>query len=123
MYAIIGSGGRQYQVEAGQIVSFNKLPAEPEDEIFLDNVLMYRDEDGVNVDPAFLGSVKVRAKVLAQDRDRKIRVFKKKRRKGFQKTIGHRQYLTRVRILSIARDGAETAGAPPSAEPEAQVTE
>jgi large subunit ribosomal protein L21 len=101
MYAIIKSGGRQYRVSQGQTIKVDKMTASIGDEIVLDRVLLVIDGETVKAGNPLLSGVKITAKVLEQKRDKKILVFKKKRRQGYHKLQGHRQDFTTLRITSI----------------------
>ncbi|MDR1298143.1 MAG: 50S ribosomal protein L21 [Deltaproteobacteria bacterium] len=101
MYAIIKSGSRQYRVAEGQTIRVNRLQAELNDEILLDQVLLLADGETLKCGRPLLSGVDVKAKVVLQGRGKKILVFKKKRRQGYHKAQGHRQDFTALRILSI----------------------
>jgi large subunit ribosomal protein L21 len=101
MYAVIKSGGRQYRVEEGAELSLEKLPNAEGDTITFDQVLLYRDDDGVRLGTPLVEGVSVEGTVLKQTRARKILVFKFKRRKNYKRLKGHRQYVTKVRIDTI----------------------
>ncbi len=102
-YAIVKTGGKQYRVEEGQTLLVERLPAEAGSTVDLEPLLLagsttvFEGED--------LGKVAVRAEVVGHERGEKIRVFKFKPKRGYKKTQGHRQELTRLRISSIAYDG------------------
>ena len=101
MYAVTKSGGKQYRVKPGQTVRLEKLAGEKGSKVELGNVLMV--EDGGNVQTgAPLPSAKVEATILETDRADKIIVFKKKRKKQYRRTRGHRQSFTAVRIEKIS---------------------
>lgn len=101
MYAIIESGGKQYQVAPGQQVRVEKLPGEKGAEVLFDKVLLLQDDKGVTVDPEGLSKLSVRGTVIEQGRAKKIIVFKFKRRKNYKRKYGHRQAYTAVRIDAI----------------------
>jgi len=103
MYAVIRTGGKQYKVEEGDILHVEKLEAEKGDSVTFDEVLLIGGEDYTIGTPTVNGA-KVSASVVRQFRDKKIIVFKIKRRKRYRKTQGHRQYLTEVRITGITKD-------------------
>ena len=101
MYAVIKSGGKQYKVKAGQTLRLEKLTGEAGSKVELGDVLMV--EDGGNVKTgAPLPNAKVEATILETDRADKIIVFKKKRKKQYRRTRGHRQSFTAVRIDKIS---------------------
>ena len=100
MYAIIKNGGKQYKVAAGDKLSIEKLDAEVGEKVELPAICIV-DGETVEADPAKAGQVKVVATVLDQYRDKKVLVFKFKKRKNYKKLRGHRQSLTLVQIESI----------------------
>ena len=101
MYAIVETGGKQYQVQTGQIVDVERLPADVGDEVELDQVLLVSDDDQVQIGQPRVEGAKVRATVLRQDRARKIIVFKFKPKERYRRKAGHRQSFTRLRIDEI----------------------
>ena len=102
MFAIIESGGRQVKVTPGSIVEVDRIDAQPGDEVTIDRVLFLEKDGGEMFAGApFVADVKVVGVVDGESRGPKIRVFKKKRRKGMRRTKGHRSTLTRVRIKEI----------------------
>lgn len=109
MYAIVKTGGKQYRVEEGQSLLVERLPDDEGATVTLEPV-MYRSDEIV-VDPASLGKVKVQAKVLEHLRGEKIRVFKFKPKRGYKRTQGHRQELTRIEVTGISMGGAAKAPA------------
>jgi large subunit ribosomal protein L21 len=101
MYAVIKSGGKQYRVKAGQTVRLEKVAGEPGSKVKLSDVLMV--EDGGNVTTgAPVPNAAVEATILETDRADKVIVFKKKRKKQYRRTRGHRQSFTAVRIDKIS---------------------
>lgn len=100
MYAIVETGGKQYQVEQGSRILVEKLPAEPGAEVVLDKVLMVGGEACTVGTPHVAGAV-VRAEVVAQGRGPKVLVFKRRRRKDSKCLHGHRQDCTALRITGI----------------------
>lgn len=123
MYAIFESGGKQHRAEPGQRLALEKLEAPVGERVTFDRVLLVRDPDSgdCRVGAPYLEGARVSASVVAHFRDRKIIVFKRKRRKGYRKKQGHRQYRTQVRVEAILPGGAlqetaesaETAGEAP----------
>ena len=102
MFAIIQSGGRQLKVSKGSVVTVDRFDAEPGQEVSIDQVLVLEKEGGeVLAGAPFVADVKVIGVVDGESRGPKIRVFKKKRRKGFRKSRGHRSTYTVVRITDI----------------------
>jgi large subunit ribosomal protein L21 len=103
MYAVIRTGGKQYKVEEGDILRVEKIEAEKGDKVTFDDVLLIGGDDYAIGSPTVKGA-QVSASVVRQFRDKKIIVFKMKRRKRYRKTQGHRQYLTEVRITQISKE-------------------
>ncbi len=102
MYAIIRSGSRQYRVEPNSVISVNHLALEEGAAFETDHVLLVEpDGQPVRVGAPYVSGVKVKGQVLDHIRDRKVLIFKTKRRKNYRRKRGHRQELTRVRIQSI----------------------
>ena len=102
MNAIIQSGGKQLKVKAGDIVEVEKLPVADGAEVVFDQVLAVEGDDGkLNIGTPMVEGAKVSAKVLDEFRAKKIVVFKMKRRKGYRRTYGHRQTVSRVEIGAI----------------------
>jgi large subunit ribosomal protein L21 len=101
MYAVVETGGKQYKVSVGQQLEVEKLPGEKGDQVVLDKVLLVAGEGEARVGRPTLEGAQVVGQIVAQDRGDKIIVFRKKRRHGFRKTQGHRQYLTRLKIVEI----------------------
>jgi large subunit ribosomal protein L21 len=106
MFAVIRTGGKQYKVAKNDVIFVEKLAAEAGTSIELDDVLMVGDEAGSTAGTPALGGAHVTATVLEQKRDDKVLVFKKKRRHNYRRKIGHRQYLTVLRITDIVSPGA-----------------
>lgn len=101
MYAVIQTGGKQYKVSPGDIIRVEKLGAKKGETIEIKDVFMVSDGANVNVGKPTLSSASVTAEVLGDGRGEKIIVFKHKRRKGYRKTIGHRQDYTAIRVKEI----------------------
>lgn len=122
MYAIFESGGKQHRAEPGQRLALEKLEAPVGERVTFDRVLLVRDPDSgdCRVGAPYLEGARVSASVVAHFRDRKIIVFKRKRRKGYRKKQGHRQYRTQVRVEAILPGRAEDAVAEAAAEPVAE---
>jgi large subunit ribosomal protein L21 len=100
-YAIIRTGGKQYRVSAGDRVKIEKLTAEVGQEVALSDVLAVGEGASLKVGSPALDGLAVQAKVLAHGRGKKIKIWKSKRRKGYEKRQGHRQDYTEVQIVSI----------------------
>ena len=101
MIAVIKTGGKQYAVKAGQILKVEKLDGKKGDSISFDSVLALINSSNHTIGNPLIKGASVEAKILDQIRDKKIIVFKKRRRKNSQSTQGHRQYLTVLQIESI----------------------
>jgi large subunit ribosomal protein L21 len=101
MYAVIKSGGKQYRVEAGKPVRIESLAAEIGASVAFEEVLLVGSGDGVKIGAPLLSGAKVKGTVLAHGRGDKVRIFKLRRRKHYQKSQGHRQNYTEVRIDDI----------------------
>lgn len=102
MYALIEVSGTQLKVEKGQQVFVNRLEGEEGANVEFDKVMFIRkDADTVEVGAPVIEGAKVTARIVEHLKGDKVLVFKKKRRKGYQKLNGHRQYLTKVEIQDI----------------------
>ena len=101
MYAVIKSGGKQYRVQSGAQVRVEALSAEVGAAISFDEVLLVGEGDNLKIGAPLVSGAKVKGTVVAQARDEKLRIFKLRRRKHYQKTQGHRQSYTEVRIDAI----------------------
>jgi large subunit ribosomal protein L21 len=102
MYAIIKTGGKQYQVATGDRLQVEKLDGNVGDSIELHEVLLVADGDAITVGQPVVEGAKVVATITDQGRHKKIRVFKKKRRKGYRLSQGHRQPFTSLTIAEIS---------------------
>jgi len=122
MYAVVKTGGKQYRVEPQDVILVEKLAAEPGAAIELDQVLMMDDGKATTVGTPLVEGASVAATVVDQTRGDKVIVFKKKRRKDYKRTKGHRQDLTVLRITEILGKGqkASAAAAAKPAEPAAE---
>jgi large subunit ribosomal protein L21 len=103
MYAVIKSGGKQYRVESGAKLRVEALAADVGAAVSFEQVLLVGAGDGVKVGAPLVSGALVKATVLAHGRDDKVKIFKLRRRKHFQKTQGHRQSYTEVRIDDIVQ--------------------
>jgi large subunit ribosomal protein L21 len=102
VFAIIQAGGRQVKVNPGSVVTLDRFDAEVGKEITFEQVLFLEKDGGeVLAGAPFVANAKVVGVVDGETRGPKIRVFRKKRRKGFRKTRGHRSTYTRVRVTDI----------------------
>lgn len=102
MYAVIKTGGKQYRVAAGQKLKIEQIPADIGQEITLDQVLSVGEGEQLKIGTPLVDGAVVTATVLAQGRHDKVKIFKMRRRKHYQKRQGHRQNYTEVRIDAIA---------------------
>ena len=103
MYAVIKTGGKQYRVAPGEKIKIEQIPADVGAQIVLDQVLMVSDGDAVTLGTPLVAGAKVSATVLGHGRGDKVKIFKLRRRKHYQKTQGHRQSYTEVRIDDIVQ--------------------
>lgn len=101
MYAVIKTGGKQYRVAPGEKIKIEQIPADVGAQIVLDQVLMVSNGDAVQLGNPLVAGAKVSVTVLGHGRGEKIKIFKMRRRKHYQKTQGHRQNYTEVRVDSI----------------------
>jgi large subunit ribosomal protein L21 len=102
MYAVIKTGGKQYRVSAGQKLKIEQIPADIGQEISLDQVLSVGEGETLKIGAPFVEGAAVKATVLAQGRHDKVKIFKMRRRKHYQKRQGHRQNYTEIRIDAVA---------------------
>jgi len=102
MYAVIKTGGKQYRVAPGEKIKIEQIPADVGAQIVLDQVLMVADGDAVQLGNPLVSGAKVSATVLGHGRGVKVKIFKMRRRKHYQRTQGHRQNYTEIRVDSIA---------------------
>src|SRR3954447_5993812 len=101
MYAVIRSGGKQYRVSPGQTIRLEKLVGDPGSKVQIGEVLLVENDGQFQSGSPLLANARVEATVLEHDRAKKIIVFKKKRKKQYRRTNGHRQDYTAVRIETI----------------------
>ncbi len=104
MHAVIQTGGKQYRVKEGDVLSVEKLEADNGQKFNFENVLLIEDGETVLVGTPVLANALVRAEVVETYKDEKVLVFKKKRRKQYRRTRGHRQQLTKVKVERIIPD-------------------
>lgn len=102
MYAVVKTGGKQYKVAPGEKLKIEQIPADVGAQVTLDQVLMVGEGESVRVGRPTVSGVAVMATVVAQGRGEKVKIFKMRRRKHYQKHQGHRQNYTELRIDSIA---------------------
>jgi large subunit ribosomal protein L21 len=100
-YAIIRTGGKQYRVSEGDIIDVEKLSLEPGAEAVFEEVLFHTDGENVQNGAPVLSGARVTGVVMEQRKGSKVIAFKYRRRKGYHRTVGHRQKLTRVKIKAI----------------------
>jgi large subunit ribosomal protein L21 len=101
MYAIIETGGKQYRVAEGDVISVEKLNAAPGEKITLDQVVLVADGDKVTVGRPHVEGAKVVGTVVAEGKSKKVIVFRYKAKQNIRKKRGHRQPFTRVRVEKI----------------------
>merc|ERR1711916_222572 len=120
MYAIVDIAGQQFKVEKDQQIFVHRLEAAEGDKVEFDSVLLIDDKGKVNVGAPAIEGALVTAKVLRHLKGDKTIVFKKKRRKGYKKKQGHRQYFTEIQIDAIAASGAKKSAPAKKAAPKAE---
>lgn len=101
MYAVIKTGGKQYRIQEGEIVRIEKLPGVEGQSVTFNHVLFSSTGNDIKVGAPLLDAASVEAEITRNGRDKKVLVFKKKRRKGYSKKQGHRQDFTEVKVLKI----------------------
>ncbi len=101
MYAVIEACGRQYKVQKGDVVFFEKLDSEEGKTVSFDKVVLVSDEGKVQVGNPYVSGAKVEGKVVAHGKGKKVVVFKYKPKKNERKTQGHRQEYTKVEITAV----------------------
>ena len=111
MYAIVEIAGQQFKVAKDQKVYVHRLQSEERSKVTFDNVLLVGEGENVTVGAPAIEGAKVTAKILSHLKGDKVIVFKKKRRKGYKKKNGHRQFLTEIQIDGIAVGGAKKKAA------------
>jgi large subunit ribosomal protein L21 len=102
MYAIIRSGGKQFRAEPGKTIRVPSLVAEPGDKVTFDDVLVAATDDGLQIGSPSVSGAAVTGEVVRHGKDKKIIIFKWKRRKNYRRKAGHRQDFTEVRIADIS---------------------
>jgi large subunit ribosomal protein L21 len=101
MYAVIKTGGKQYKVVTGEKLKIEQIPADIGAEVTLDQVLAMGEGETIQFGSPLVEGATVLAKVLAHGRHDKVKIFKMRRRKHYQKRMGHRQNFTELEIISI----------------------
>jgi large subunit ribosomal protein L21 len=102
MYAVIKTGGKQHRVSPGEVLAVEKLAGNQGEQVVFDQVLMVVNDADIRIGAPVVEGAKVVGEILAQTKDKKINVFKMKRRKGYKKKTGHRQQLTSMKITEIS---------------------
>ena len=105
MYAVIKTGGKQYRVQPGDVLVVEKLEGEPGAAVAFGDVLMLGDGDAVFVGAPTLAGASVAATLIETRKGEKIKIFKKKRRQGYRRTRGHRQFESVLRVTAITGEG------------------
>ncbi len=101
-YAVIKVGGQQFKVSEGEELSVNKLPGKAKDKLSFDEVLLAVDGDKVKLGTPTIKGAKVSAAIVDQFKDKKVRILKFKAKSRYRRRQGHRQQLTRIKIVKIA---------------------
>ena len=101
-YAIFKAGGKQFKVAEGDVIDVDKLDLADGAETTFSDVLMHADGDKLTHGSPLIGGASVVGEVVTQHKAKKVIAFKYRRRKGYHRTVGHRQKLTRIKIKSIA---------------------
>ena len=101
MYAVIKTGGKQYKVAPGEKLKIEQIPADVGAEVILDQVLMVGEGESVRLGQPTVAGATVKATVVAHGRGEKVKIFKMRRRKHYQKHQGHRQNFTEIEISAI----------------------
>ena len=102
MYAVVATGGKQYRVSVGTSFRVEKLSQNIGDVVEISRVLLLANEGEVQTGNPLIDGASVKARILGHGRDKKIRVFKMKRRKKYRRTHGHRQAFTELRVTEIS---------------------
>jgi len=101
MYAVFRTGGKQFRAEPGKMIRVPSMDMEPGETITFDDVLLTSDGSETQVGAPIVDGATVKAEILRHGRDKKIVVFKRKRRKGYRRKQGHRQGFTEIRVAEI----------------------
>ena len=104
MYALIQTGGKQYQVKKDDVLNIERIPANDSENIDLTEVLLIKNGEKITVGKPYIDGAKVVLQVIEETRGEKIIVFKKKRRQNYRRKNGHRQDLLRVKIIDIIQN-------------------
>jgi large subunit ribosomal protein L21 len=100
-YAVVETGGKQYRVQTGDTLKVELLEGEAGVSVVLDSVLAFSNGESLTIGAPFVKGAKVSAEIVEQAKGPKVVAFKKKRRKGYKRKVGHRQHLTVLRVTSI----------------------
>ncbi|MGI9329968.1 MAG: 50S ribosomal protein L21 [Gammaproteobacteria bacterium] len=106
MYAVFRTGGKQYRASAGDTLKIEKLDVAEGDQVQFDEVLMVGEGADVTIGSPLVAGGKVDAKVLRQDRDRKVEIVKFHRRQNYKRNKGHRQHFTLIEVTGISGGAA-----------------
>ena len=109
MFAVIKTGGKQYKVREGDMITVERLTGDTGDVVALSDVLMVSD-DAAQIGAPFVEGASVAAEIVEQGRGDKVVIFKKKRRQNYRRKKGHRQLLTTLKINEILTGGAKPSG-------------
>jgi large subunit ribosomal protein L21 len=102
MYAIVETGGKQYRVATGDVLEVERLAGDVGAAVTLEKVLWVSGETGTKIGTPHIANATVTGEVVGHDRTRKVIVFKKKKRKAYRRTKGHRQSVTKLKIMGIS---------------------
>ena len=103
MYAVIKTGGKQYKIEKDQTIEVEKLEGKAGDKLTINEVLLINDNGKMTIGNPMISDAKVEAEVVDHHKDKKVTIFKMKRRQGYKKKQGHRQNITKIKIQSISK--------------------
>ncbi len=120
MYAIVEIAGQQFKVEEGKKIFVHRMEAAEGENVEFEKVLLIDNDGAITIGEPVIENTVVEGKVLSHPRGDKVIIFKKKRRKGYQKRSGHRQDLTQVEILSIGARGEAKKKSPAKAKAKAE---
>ena len=104
MYAVVKTGSKQYKVSQGDVIEIEKIDTPIGEKVILDKVLLVGTGSNITTGGPYIDGFKVTGKVTEQLKAKKIIVFKKRRRKNYRRKNGHRQLLTRVKIMEIPKE-------------------
>lgn len=107
MYAVVKTGGKQYRVSENDTLKVERLGGDAGDIVTLESVLMVADGETITVGAPMVDGASVAAEIIEQARDRKVIVFKKRRRQNYRRKAGHRQHYTLLKVTEILTDGAK----------------